>query len=268
MSTATKLQAAIAALLLFGTVPVTAFAEAVFSRHLDQPVLVFKTEDVQNRRVPSRIHMLGTPLVFGSQVNLACLTVNFRRDELIAFLPESRSCIPFSDLDPGRLDTIERDRSSIERALDGNAFVVMKSQPRIEGGAGLCDCPGNRPPVVTVKSGSPQQAMAGAAVTSIEFTASDVDSEVLMGSFSFTLNGSSSQSGLPNGLVESCVAGTGTLACTVSGTAPLTAGTYLIELEVSDGFDPGSATATLTVTPLPVDQIFTDGFEDQLRLQD
>jgi hypothetical protein len=172
--------------------------------------------------------------------------------------------MPFSELNPGRLNTVERDRSNIERALDGNVFVVLKSQPRIEGGAGLCDCPGNRPPIVTVKSGSPQEAMAGAAVTSIEYSASDADSEILTEYFSFTLNGSSSQLGLPSGLAENCVAGTGTLVCTVSGTAPPTPGTYLIELEVSDGFSLGSATATLTVTPPPTEQIFADGFEDQL----
>jgi len=263
MSKDAKLQAAIAVLFLLGTAPTSLFAEAVFSRYLDQSVLVFRAEDVEHRRIPARIHVHGAPLVFGSQVNLACLATNFRRDRLIVFLPESRSCIPFSELDPGRLNTIERDRSSIERGLDGNTFVVLKSQPRIEGGAGLCDCPGNRPPGVIVESGSPQEAEAGAAVTSIEFSASDVDSEVLSETFSFTLNGSNSQLGLPSGLVENCVPGTGTMACTVSGTAPLIPGTYLIELEVFDGFSLGSATATLTVTPPPAEQIFADGFEDQ-----
>lgn len=259
------MQAAIAVLLLLGIAPVSASdVEAVFSRYLDQPVLVLRAEDVQNRIIPERIHVHGSPLVFGSQVNLACLATNLRRDRLIVYLPESRSCIPYSELDPGRLNTIERDRSSIERALDGNAFVVLKPQPRTEGVAGLCDCPGNTPPVVIVDSGSPQEAMAGAAVTSIEFSASDADSEVLMESFSFTLNGGNSQSGLPGGLVENCVAGTGTLACTVRGTAPMVPGTYLIDLEVSDGFDSGSATATLTVTPAPTEQIFADGFEEQL----
>lgn len=261
MSTVTKLLAAIAALLLFGAVPDSAFAEVVLSRYLDTPVLVFKAEDIQNRRVPARVHMHGVPLVFGSQVNLACLGVNLRRDELIVYLPESQSCIPLGELDPGNIRGFERDRPALTRALEESTVVVMKPQARAQGGAGLCGCPGNRPPVVSVKSGSPQEAISGAAITSIEFTASDVDSEVLTEFFSFTLNGSSKQLGLPAGLLGNCVSGTGTLSCTVSGTAPISTGSYLLQLEVSDGFSLGSATATLSVI---TEQIFADGFEDQL----
>ena len=263
MSTAIKLQAAIASLLLFGAVPISAFAEVVLSRYLDQSALVFKAEDVQNNRIPARIHAHGAPLVFGSQVSLACLGVHFRRDALIVYLPESRSCILFGELDPGSIGGIERERGVLVQALEESAVVVMKPQATVEGGAGLCDCPGNRPPLVTVDSGSPQEAMAGAAITSIGFTASDVDSEVLTEFFSFTLNGSSKQIGLPSGLVENCVSGTGTLSCTVSGSAPLIVGTYLILLEVSDGFSLGSATATLTTIAPPSEQIFIDGFENK-----
>jgi len=261
MSTVTKLRAAIVALLLFGVVPDSAFAEVVLSRNLDTPILVFKAEDIQNHRIPARVHMHGAPLVFGSQISLACLGVNLRRDELIVYLPESQSCIPFAELDPGSIRSIERDRPALLKALDESAVVVMKPQAQPEGGAGLCGCPGNRPPVVSVKSGSSQEAISGAAITSIEFTASDVDSEVLTEFFSFTLNGSSKQLGLPAGLLDNCVAGTGTLSCTISGTAPIPTGSYLIQLEVSDGFSLGSATATLSVI---AEQIFADGFEDQL----
>ena len=261
MSTATKLQAAIAAVALFGAVPDSALAEVVFSRYLDQSVLVFKAEDIQNRRIPARVHVHGAPLVFGSQVSLACLGVNLRRDELIVFLPESQSCISLGELDPGSMGGIERDRSALNKALEDSAVVVMKPQAQAQGGAGLCGCPGNRPPVVSVRSGSPQAVVAGAAITSIDFTASDVDSEILTEFFSFTLNGSSKKLGLPAGLIDGCVSGSGTLSCTVSGTAPIPAGSYLIQLEVSDGFSLGSATATLTVI---AEQIFADGFEDQL----
>jgi hypothetical protein len=263
MSTATKLQAAIAALLLLGSVSSSAFAEVVLSRYLDQPVLVFNTEDVRNHRIPARIHEHGAPLVFGSQVSLACLGVNLGRDELAVYLPESQTCIPLGELDPGNILGFERDRSALLKVLDKSAVAVMKPQAQAQGGAGLCNCPGNRPPVVSVKSGSPQEAIAGAAITSIEFTASDVDSEVLTEFFSFTLNGSSKKLGLPSGLVENCVSGSGTLSCTVSGSAPLTVGTYLILLEVSDGFSLGSATATLTTTAPPSEQIFVDGFENK-----
>jgi len=264
MSIAIKLQAAIVALLLFGAATFSAFAEVVLSRYLDQSALVFKAEDVQNSRIPARIHVHGAPLVFGSQVSLACLGIHLRRDALVVYLPESKSCIPFGQLDPGNIGGIERERSALVQALEESAVVVMKPQATVEGVAGLCSCPDNRPPVVTVKSGSPQEAIAGAAVIPIEFTASDGDSEVLTEFFSFTLNGSSKQLGLPSGLVDNCIPGTGTLSCTVSGSAPVTVGIYLILLEVSDGFSLGSATATLTVTAAPSEQIFIDGFENQL----
>lgn len=262
MSTGTKLRAALASLLLLAT-PTAAAAEVVLSRHLDQPVLVFRAEDVKSRIIPERIHVHGAPLVFASQVSLACLTVNFHRDKLIVFLPESKSCIPLVELDLTDSRSFERERSSLEQALEESAVVVMKPQALAEGGAGLCDCPGNLPPVVSVKSGSPQEVLAGTAITSIEYSASDGDSEVLTEYFSFTLNGSSKQLGLPSGLVDDCVSGSGTLSCTVGGSAPLIVGTYLIQMEVSDGFSLGSATATLTTKAPPSEQIFIDGFENQ-----
>jgi len=273
MSSGKILQAAIAVLLLFGAASASAFVDVVSSRYIKQSMLVFKAEDVRSRRIPARIHVHGAPLVFGSQVNLACLGVNLRRDEFIVFLPESQLCIPLNELsvtlskgkpDPGSFRGIERDRSRLEQRLQESTFVVMQPQASVEGAAGVCSCPGNRPPVVTVNSGSPQEVMAGASITSIGFSASDVDSEVLMEDFSFTLNGGSKQLGLPGGLGDSCVPGIGTLSCTVSGTAPATAGAYLIKLEVSDGFSLGSATATLTVTQPPLEQIFADGFEETL----
>lgn len=271
MLTGIKLQAAIAVLLLLGAATASAFTDVVTSRFIEQSALVFKAEDVRSRRIPARIHVHGAPLVFGSQVNLACLGVHVRRDELVVFLPESQSCIPFNELsakapnsepDPGSFRGIERERAGLEQRLEKSAFVVMKPQAKTEGLAGLCSCPGNIAPVVTVNSGSPQEVAAGALITSIQFSASDEDSQVLMEFFSFTLNGGSKQLGLPDGLLDNCIADTGTMRCTVSGTAPVTAGAYLIKLEVSDGFSLGSATATLTVISPPPAQIFADGFED------
>ena len=152
MSTGIKLQVAIAALLILGAASAFASTDLLSSRYIEQSALVFKAEDVRSRRIPARIHVHGAPLVFGSQVNLACLGVNVRRDELIVFLPESQSCIPLNELsaiapdgepDPGSFRGIERERAGLEQRLEKSAFVVMKPQAKTEGLAGLCSWPGS-----------------------------------------------------------------------------------------------------------------------------
>ncbi len=270
MTPVMKLQAAVVTLLLLGTVPVCVAGDAMTSRYLDQPVLVFRSDDISNKRIPARIHKHRVPVVFGSQVILACLAVNPGRGELIAYLPKSQSCIPLNDmtlhagtpdLSLESLKGLQRDRAELQKSLKKSTVVVMQPQVNAGASAGLCSCPGNQPPEVTVRSGSPQIAIAGAGIETIDYVATDVDSEVLTENFSYTLEGGNTQLGLPAGLVEDCAPGVGTLTCTVGGTAPATTGVYLITMDVIDGFNLSSATALLTVIS---EQVFSDGFEDGL----
>lgn len=134
-----------------------------------------------------------------------------------------------------------------------------------DGVAGVCSCPGNVAPTVNLVSGGGQQVTSNSPIRNIVFTGTDVDSDVLFDFFRYQFNGGVAIDGLPAGLAKNCTSGTGTLDCTVSGTAPGTSGPYNIILDVSDGLIRTSQSAELIVNaidpPLP-EIIFKNGFED------
>lgn len=255
----------IAVLFLVASLPLAASPDVTISKSIGQPAMVFTAQDVRDRTLPMRVHVRGAPLVFSSEVILACIGVRFRQDDLLVYLPESHSCQTLESLsrsspeddsglkelaDPGRKRT--RLMQQVERS--GVAVYVPATV------AGACTCPGNLPPVVTVESGSPQEVVAGGAIATIEYLGTDVDSEVLFETFSYTHNGGSKQNGLPVGLEDDCSHTSGTVNCDVTGTAPLITGQYLIRLDVSDGLALGTAVASLSVVSPVLD--FADGFEN------
>jgi len=272
MSHSLKFLGVSTALLLLGSAPAPVFADVLASRYIDQTAVVFKMEDLKAQRLPSRVHKHNVPVIFTSQINLACLGVHAQPSELIAYLPESRTCIPLSRLsearnvDPGpdSFGGMERDRARLEQSLEENIVVVLQAQV-LRAPANLCTCPtDNVAPVVQLTAGSPQNVGVGTPIAQIQFAATDVDSPVLTGNFSYSLDGGGSVAGLPTGLASNCVTGSGTLDCNVDGTAPVVTGTYLITLDVSDGVASGSATATLMITDR-TERIFWNGFEDLLQ---
>ncbi len=149
MSLNMKFQATGIGLFLLGTSFAPVFADVISSRYLDQTALIFKVEDLKAQRLPNRIHMHNVPMIFSSQINLACLGVNARASELVAYLPESKSCIPLTRLSASRnrhlgpesFRGFERDRVKLEKSLEESTFVVMQGQVLAEGPAGLCTCP-------------------------------------------------------------------------------------------------------------------------------
>jgi len=151
----------------------------------------------------------------------------------------------------------------LRKKLEKNRVLVVQPSNRTEGAADSCGCSNNTAPVVSVVSGTPQETTGGSEIAPIVFSATDSDSEVLFDVFSFSFNDGSGQDGLPSGLSSNCTTGTGTMDCTVSGTAPLTPGLYEIKLEVTDGLATGSDTASITVIHSG-DTIFEDGFEVQI----
>jgi hypothetical protein len=242
------------------------------SPYLDESALVFRASDLKSGRLPARIHLRNLPPVFSSQVTLACLGVPLQADDLVVYLAESKFCLALRDRTPASMTAahgpeVERglaqERTSLERKLESSPLVVMQPQAAVAQTAAVCYCPGNEPPVASVQSGSPQQATEGETITAIVFEASDSDSPTLTHEFSYMLDGGSPQAGLPGGLGETCLSGSGTLSCSVTGTAPLVSGSYLIQFEVSDSSSSASATAELTVIDgvLP-EIIFSNGFED------
>jgi len=267
-------RAACAALLVGAATSALAAGNTMSSRYLDEPAVVFSVADLKAARLPLRIHLRNVAPVFGGQLSLACLGVPLQPHELAVYLVESRVCMPLSNLTVSSLDAehgpeatrgLARERIRIERELESSAFVILQPETEVAATAALCYCPGpgNNPPVAIVQSGSPQQATAGEAITTILFSASDSDSATLTHDFSYSLDGGQQTAGLPGGLSKACSAGSGTLSCSVSGTAPLTTGTYVIRFEVWDGSSAGSATAELTVVDgVRPETVFSDGFED------
>jgi len=246
----------------------------ISSRYLDEPAVVFSAADLKKAQLPSRIHLRNIAPVFGSQLSLACLGVPLQPSEVAVYLAESGRCMALSDMTVSSLDAehgpeaargIAQERARIERQLQSSDFVVLQPETDITETAAFCYCPGpgNSPPVAIVQSGSPQQATAGAAITDIRFNATDADSATLTHSFFHSLDGGPETAGLPEGLDQSCSAGSGTLSCTVSGAAPLTNGIHLIRFEVRDSSSADSATAQLTVVGgVQPETLFSDGFED------
>jgi hypothetical protein len=263
---------AIAALSLFASTSAFAAGNALTSRFLDEPALVFRAVDLKKAQLPARVHLRNLPPVFQSQLTLACLGVPLQPDDLVIYLAESGTCTtltertvasPDANQGPEAAMELKKERDLLVRRLQTSSVVVMQPQPAAAQAAALCYCPGYKPPVANLQSGSPQQAPAGSVIAAIQFNATDADSATLTHEFFHSLDGGIQTAGLPVGLGQACSAGSGTLSCSVSGTAPLTTGTYLIRFEARDSSSADSATATLTVIDVVrPETVFSNGFED------
>lgn len=269
---ALNIGAACAALLCSVSGTVFAAKGPMTSPYVVESTLVFRASDLHNGQLPPRIHLRNMAPVFSSQVTLACLGIPLKADELVVYLAESRSCMALRNRTPASLARdhgpeaargLSQERVFLERQLESSPLVVMQPQEEVPQAAPVCYCPGNSPPIATVQSGSPQQATSGEAISTIVFSATDSDSLILTHEFFHTFDGGLQQSGLPGGLGEVCSTGSGTLSCSVDGSAPLTSGSYLIRFEVRDSSSSDSATAELTVVDIVRPEIlFLDGFED------
>ena len=214
------------------------------SPYLEESALVFRASDLKSGQLPSRIHLRNVPPVFNSQVTLACLGIPLQPDELVIYLVESKSCKALRDRTPASFagahgpevtSGLSQERASLEQQLENSPLVVMLPQVKVAQTVRGCYCPVNNSPVASVQSGSPQQATSGEAIATILFDATDSDSLNLTHKFFHTLDGGSQQTGLPGGLGEACTGGSGTLSCSVTGSAPPVSGSYLIRFEVGDG---------------------------------
>lgn len=271
--------------LLAAFFAVSAFAldEKPATKKLQQSALVFNRSSMEEMLASSAIRAPGLPLIFSSRIRLACMSVPIWKGDILAYLPETSTCVSFSALSSssqrnfniqtghdGRtinsqnmLQKLQESPYLVSRiTAPAESFLVLQSADSV---AGACSCPGNVAPIVNLVSGGGQQVNSNSPIGNIVFSGTDVDSDVLFDFFSYQLDGGVPIDGLPAGLSKSCTTGTGTIDCTVSGTAPGTSGAYSIILDVSDGFDTTSQSAGLTVNaidpPLP-ETIFENGFED------
>lgn len=260
-----------------GMLPICGHAAtwSVMTRGMDEPAIVFSAADIRAGRLPARLHQRNLAPVFSQQIVLACLAIPAQPDDLLVYLPASRQCMPYDDLPKATKSPVSALASPVETTttafgpdepLEQATSLILQPASAVGIAAGLCFCPvippPNQAPVASVQSGSPQEATAGSAIATIVFHATDADDPSIGHSFSHDLDGGASVGGLPAGLSESCVAGSGTLNCEVTGTAPGQPGLYRITFVASDGEDSDSAIAQLTVIDAPQgEDIFKDGFE-------
>jgi len=262
----------VACLLLLASPSLLASQPAVagntlFSYHFSEPAVVFHNADLLNDHLPRLIQTQGFPAVFSNELNLRCLSLRGRKSAVLVYLPQSQTCMALDDLrrSQGHEQTagmnwnpgFETEYQQLQTRLQSEPLVIIQPQVLAVAAAGMCSCAGNVSPIVVVDAGLELTVNPGDPVA-ITYSATDEDSEVLTEYFSYRLDGGSSQEGLPSGLVENCSKTTGTLGCSITGSAPLLNGYYAIRLQVSDGLSSGFATAFLTVLP---DIILLDGFE-------
>ncbi len=239
--------------------PAFAGSWEVISGDVEETAIVFKLDDVRAQRLPAVIHERSLPPVFASQVILACIGLPSRAGGLVVYRPSTKRCAPLESLPRAtRQDAMELAGGSAEaaQASPGQQVtsVIISPAPKFTAQALSCVCPpppGNQAPVVSLQSGDAQARAPGEAIQPIVFAASDVDSPVLTERFVHRVNGGAALNGLPAGLSASCTPGSGTLDCSVTGTAPATLAQYQIQLFVSDGALEASAAAGLTVRAAP-----------------
>lgn len=156
----------IAAALLLGGLQAAAFASPRLAAtiaplavdYLDETALVFRARRQPDNPLPASIIMAGVPLTFASDIERACRSVHARDGDVLAFLPESRSCLSLPDLfvlarevhpDRASFGLQERDRKALQAGLEQEPYLVL--QPRSasptsrwlngEVLAGVCTCP-------------------------------------------------------------------------------------------------------------------------------
>jgi len=250
------------------------FALETLPAHVDRTVLIFKAESLIKHRLPARTAMPNKPAVSATQLELACIGVNATHADLLVYQSHDQKCFRLSDLPAAKVTTLlgargihplSTERMNLDQHLEADSVIIMKPQMDAAFTPLSCSCPGNgnASPKATVDSGIGQQVISGTAISSIIFSATDSDSGTLTESFSYTRDGGARVNGLPGGLSSHCTSGSGSLTCTITGTAPATSGNYRIFMSASDGNSSGSTSATLEVNsePLP-DPIFSDGFEN------
>ena len=235
-----------------------------YSYYFREPAVVFNSTSLVNDQLPGIIQSAHFPAVFRNEINLHCISLRGHKDTALVYLPQSQTCLTLDDLrrTQGREKTAGMNRRPgfeteyllVKNRLQSDSLGTIQPAPPV---GTVCSCDSNAPPEVGVDTGENQAAGPGDPVL-IEYSATDVDSEVLTDIFTYQFNGGPVQQDLPTGLARNCTVGAGTLSCTVTGSAPLVSGFYAIRLVVTDNLSSGFATAFLTVLP---EVIFLDGFE-------
>ncbi len=155
--------AASAVMLLCGLAAGTSFASSSIAaplsvNYLDVAALVFQPPSVAKNTLPASILLPGVPLTSAAEIGQACRSVHTRSDDLLVFLPSSKTCMSLGDLFKLAREThpqqalfvvLERDRKLLLKGLETLALQVIRPKStslalRIPDGpaaAEVCSCP-------------------------------------------------------------------------------------------------------------------------------
>lgn len=136
-----------AAILCFAVLPCLASAaqgaalgqSKLYAGYLDEAALVFSSETLKSRHLPSSILLPGLPPAYASDIHRACRAVHERKDDLLVYLPAAKVCLSLTELfdlareffpDQAMSGLLMRDRQSLMKGLETEALMVMQPKPR------------------------------------------------------------------------------------------------------------------------------------------
>lgn len=232
-----------------------------------QAVVLVPGRSIVAQRLPAFLQIEPGRFVAGRAVTNACVTPQVTNDSLLAYFPELQLCVPLNREDRLLLQQRVHELTGrwpvrdLAAELDAQPFVAIVPPPIASARSrASCTCPQNHAPTGSVQCNA-QTRTADTPIGTVTFSANDVDGDALSGAFSYQRDADPVQAGLPGSLASSCTNGSGSLQCTVNGTAPGPAGIVQLSLSVSDGSASLPLQSLLEVlAPVP-DRIFSSGFE-------
>jgi hypothetical protein len=241
----------------------------VAARSMDgepQTVVMMLSRNVLEHRLPDVMSIGHGRFLSASDVERACSTSRLTTDGTLLFFPDSKTCERVSDQNlvslRYRLQKLTGHWQSADPLVrvQNEPFVAITPELHSPNQVlAMCGCSVDQPPDGSSTCAT-QTRTAGTAIGAVEFAATDADSPTLTGTFSFQRDSEPAEMGLPPDVTSSCVSGSGTLQCTLTGTAPAPAGVLQFTFDVSDGTFTLPLETTLQVLAVG-DRVFGDNFE-------
>jgi hypothetical protein len=265
-SVATRYAAAIGCGLLYVLLHPQHAAAGTIDGDERQTVVVVLGRNVLEHRLPDVMSIGHGRFLSAHDVERACATPGLTADRTLLFFPDSKTCERVSDQNlislPFRLQKLTGRWQSDDplARVQSEPFVTIAPVPHSPDQVlAMCGCSVDQPPD-GVSTCSGQTRTAGSPIGSVEFLATDVDSPTLTGAFSYQRDSDPAEEGLPPEITSSCSSGSGTLQCTLTGTAPAPAGLLQFTFDVSDGTFSLPLETRLEVLAVG-DRVFADNFE-------
>lgn len=231
-----------------------------------QTVVMVLSRNVFEHRLPDIMSVGHGRFLSGHEVERACANSRLRTDGTLLFFPDLKTCERVSDQNlvslRYRLQKLTGHWESVDPLVRAQTepFVAISPEPRSPNQVlAMCGCSVDQPPDGSSTCAT-QTRTAGTSIGAVEFAATDADSPTLTGTFSFQRDSAPAEMGLPPEVTSSCVSGSGTLQCTLTGTAPAPAGVLQFTFDVSDGTFTLPLETTLEVLAVG-DRVFADNFE-------